>query len=228
MSNSKGLCRVALMPRNLDLPPDFLLAGVNEMALKRARSFTNDNRRADFLWGRVLLAHLAQSIDPKTVLSERAPKTPEIAGSSIALFSTISHTRTWVGAAVSDCPVAIDLEVMAPDRAKPAIFNRVFGDGAWQKYASQDPVGLFYRTWGLYECAVKLEGKLQGEADSAQVVLNEKACIHYFFRLPQNTLLTVVGHFERVSLEAFEIKDRGASLIPYSDASALSLISLLS
>lgn len=210
------------MPRNLDLPPDFLLETVNEKALSRAQSLTNLKRRADFLWGRVLLTHLAQSIDHKALLSERPPKTPEIMGSCLPLYATISHTQTWIGAAVSDCPVAIDLEVMARERAKPAIFDRVFGEGAWEKYALEDPVGLFYRTWGLYECSVKLEGKLKGVAGDAKVFLkdpqSEKACVHDFFQLSQNTLLTVVGDFKSVTLEVIQVKGNRSVSIPYTEA----------
>ncbi|MDO4937263.1 MAG: hypothetical protein Q4E62_05035, partial [Sutterellaceae bacterium] len=193
-SSSKGLCRVAIMPRSLDVPPALLSNCVNDEALARAETLTNDKRRADFLWGRTLLTHLLKAIDADASLVERAPKTPLIVGSATPLFATISHTATWIGVAVADAPVAIDLEVMAEHRAKPAIFDRVFGVGAWEQYAQDDPIGLFYKTWGLYECGVKLEGKLSGLAHEARVHLtDDTVCRHVFYTLPENTLLTVAG-----------------------------------
>ncbi len=199
MSNSsKGLCRVAIMPRRLETPPTFLSGYVNSEALARAETLTNDKRRADFLWGRTLLTHLLNKTDADARLQERAPRTPLIVNGATPLYATISHTVTWIGVAVCDTPVAIDLEVMAEHRAKPAIFDRVFGVGAWENHAENDPVGLFYKTWGLYECGIKLEGKLTGIAHGARVHLPDGSlCRHAFYMLPENTLLTIPALLKR-------------------------------
>lgn len=222
-SNSKSCCKIALLPRNVTLPSTALLSQVNSDALKRAQTLTNDNRRADFLWARTLLTSLVQSIDSKAQLIERPPKTPLIGQSARPMYAAISHTQTWIGAAVADCPVAIDLEVMNPVRARPAIFDRVFGEGAWEKYAKDDAVGLFYKTWGLYECAVKLEGKLTGLAHSSYVLLTGQRCAHCFYTLEKNTLLTVTGNCNDVDLRLAKVHDDIVTFEPYHQAQVCTL-----
>lgn len=217
MSSSKALCRILLIERRSDLPSSELLKTVNAEALARAETFTNDKRRADFLWGRVLLTHLVSRLSSEAHLVENPPVTPTIAGADTDYFATISHTKTWVAAAVAASPVAVDVEVMAPERARQATFERVLGEGSWQQFVASDPVSDFYKIWGLYECAVKMKGRLVTDAPYPRVDIDGSRCREAFHVLSENTLLTcVTARPTETSIEVCTIKTGQLSTRPYS------------
>lgn len=217
MSSSKATCRILLIERQSELPPENLLTPVNSEALVRAETFTNDKRRADFLWGRVLLTHLVSRLSSEAHLVENPPVTPTIAGTETPYFATISHTKTWVAAAVAACPVAVDVEVMVPERARQATFERVLGDGSWQQFVGSDPVSDFYKIWGLYECAVKMKGRLVTDAPYPRVDLDGSRCRQAFHVLSENTLLTCVTALSaETSIEVCTIDAGRLCIRPYS------------
>ncbi len=194
LKSSEAFCRVFLIPRQDAPPSDAFKRRLSAEVLSRASTFTNTKRIADFLWGRLLLTQLLEEYAPQATLVEAPPGSPLIAGSSKPLYTTISHTQTYVGAALSTSPVAIDLEVMAAHRARQATYDRVFGDGAWEASVlllKVDPTLTFYQMWGLYECAVKLSGRVTGLGTSARVEM-DAPCPHMHQELPNQTLLTVV------------------------------------
>ena len=123
-SHSVPTLRLAVAPHAESLPGDRLLANVSAEALLRAASFLSPKRRLEFLWSRVLLAKLLEN-EPQAAVVEIPPRSPRIEGADVSETS-ISHTKTWIGAIVSSVPVGIDMEVMQPSRVNEAIFTRLF------------------------------------------------------------------------------------------------------
>ena len=113
-SHSVPTLRLAVAPHAESLPGDRLLANVSAEALLRAASFLSPKRRLEFLWSRVLLAKLLEN-EPQAAVVEIPPRSPRIEGADVSETS-ISHTKTWIGAIVSSVPVGIDMEVMQPSR----------------------------------------------------------------------------------------------------------------
>ena len=140
-------------------PDDDLLAFLLPDVIGRAEGFLSRKRQSDFLWTRLLLVALAKVRALNVQFRENPPYSP-IVLSDIPLYSTISHTATFVGAALATSPVAIDLEVLRPERPLEAISERCFGKDFLSFYSPAERVTAFYKAWGVHECAVKLNGKL--------------------------------------------------------------------
>lgn len=181
---------VWLMPRPESAPVDNKL--LSSEVLDRAATFHSERRRSDFLWARHLLTFALQSIDPMARMHERPPLTPAIKSSS-PLWASISHTDTWIGVALSHEPIALDLEVIKSSRVRQALFERVFGVELWKVALSKNPVEYFYRAWGVYECAVKLQATFARTDRSYRIDLPDGPAHLEHFVLPQETMLTVAG-----------------------------------
>ena len=144
----------------IDARPDVgLLASLLPDVIERSESFLSPRRRSDFLWTRLLLVALAKARGLHVQFRENPPYSP-IVLSDAPLYSTISHTATFVGAALATKPVAIDLEVLRPERPLEAISERCFGRDFLSRFPPEEKVSAFYKAWGAHECAVKLNGKL--------------------------------------------------------------------
>lgn len=186
--------RIALIRRPRDVPGPALVAGLPQATLGRAGAITHGKRRLDFLWGRVLLANLLAASVPGARLVENPPKSPLVEESDRPVYTSISHTSTWIGATVASRPAAIDLEVVDSSRVHRALYERVLGDGAWERDAGMDAgarVLRFYHEWGLYECSVKLGGRHLRTASGAGFVLAQDGrCLEFSRMLGLDTLLT--------------------------------------
>lgn len=217
---------VWLLPRPEQMPSPALLQqlAVPEQALLRAQSFQSATRRRDFLWARALLCAALHAIDAAATLVERPPLAPAIA-SDAPWCASISHTRTWIGVTIAREPAALDLEVMRPERVRKELFERVFGAELWRAAQREDAVGFFYRAWGVYECAVKLDGTFCRSADAFWVQSRAGGRLpQAHHRLASNTLLTVVGadadsarlHFVRTDAALSELIIEPAPTAPQS------------
>jgi len=154
-----SICDCIYLER-IDAKPDAdMLAFLLPDVIHRAESFLSSKRQADFLWTRLLLVALAKARGLHAQFRENPPYSP-IVLSDAPLYSTISHTATFVGAALATKPVAIDLEVFDPKLPLEAISERCFGRDFLSRFPPEEKVSAFYKAWGAHECAVKLNGKL--------------------------------------------------------------------
>ena len=129
---------------------------------------------------------------------------PRIEGVSFGQTS-ISHTKTWIGAAVSSVPVGIDLEVMQRSRVSEAIFTRLFDKRHWD--AAEDHVTDFYCFFGMYESAVKMNVPFCSACDCPYVGHSELSAAAVCF-------LTVVSEEPvRIEICQYEVSADAQELI---------------
>mgnify|MGYP005980293013 FL=1 len=195
-SHSVPMLRLVVAPHAESLPGDRLLANVSAEALLRAASFLSPKRRLEFLWSRVMLAKLLEN-EPQAAVVEIPPRSPRIEGADVSETS-ISHTKTWIGAVVSSVPVGIDMEVMQPSRVNEAIFTRLFDKRHWD--AAENRVADFYCFFGMYESAVKMNVPFCSACDHPYVGHCAQSAASVRFFSDGQTLLTVVTA-EPVQLE---------------------------
>ena len=185
-----------MAPRAESLPGDRLMRNISAEAALRATTFLSHKRRLEFLWARVLLAKLLET-EPSAAVVETPPRSPRIEGASFGQTS-ISHTKTWIGAAVSSVPVGIDLEVMQHSRVSEAIFTRLFDRRHWD--AAEDHVTDFYCFFGMY--------------DSPYVGHSELSAAAVCFFTDGETLLTVVTEEPvRIEICQYEVSADAQELI---------------
>ena len=189
---------VLTMPRNPEQPPaDLVERWLTDTAKRRAASFASLKRRADYLWVRLMLRYLLRRFfEYGAVLKERPPFSPLITGRDAELitplFSTISHTGTFVGVGIASCPIAIDLEVISPDRPVEGLYKRLYGEAQFE-LIKDDPVNAFYRAWGMNECAVKLPGVFVTDNGPLHVETQAGALAHVVHqKAADDTLMTIV------------------------------------
>jgi len=176
------------------MPEVELLALLGEDVRSRASEIENAGRAADLLWTRLLLMCLAKN--ESITFQENAPFSPIVIGND-AFQTTISHTATYVGAALALGAVAIDIEVMQTRRPLKAIARKVFGEAFWSDLPTERSTECFYEAWGVHECAVKLGLALSVKAGSVRIS-HEKSgkggsyeILIRHKRLQDNTLLTL-------------------------------------
>lgn len=180
---------LALQPRRTTTPSTKLLQFVNSQALARANTFCSDKRRQEFLWSRVLLGKLLQD-EPQACLVETPPRSPRVEGCDCSV-TTITHTKTWIGAGISSVGVGIDMEVMNPVRVSEQLFTRLFDRRHWD--ASHRKQYDFYCFFGMYEAAVKMNVPFYSCCDAPYVGhAADHSCPVQFFS-DGETLLTVVS-----------------------------------
>ena len=196
LKDAHGL--VLTMPRNPELPPAHLVERwLTDTAKHRAASFASLKRRADYLWVRLMLRYLLKRFfEYGAVLKERPPFSPLVVGRDgdliTPLFSTISHTGTFVGVGVASCPIAIDLEVVSSDRPVENLYKRLYGEDQFE-LIKDDPVNAFYRAWGMNECAVKLPGVFVTDKGPLHVETHEGGLAHTVHQqVGDDTLMTIV------------------------------------
>ena len=159
--------------------------------------------------------------EPQAAVVEIPPRSPRIEGADVSETS-ISHTKTWIGAIVSSVPVGIDMEVMQPSRVNEAIFTRLFDKRHWD--AAENRVADFYCFFGMYESAVKMNVPFCSACDRPYVGHCAQSAASVRFFSDGQTLLTVVTA-EPVQLEIcqFEVGPDAQELIA---TDALSFIPL--
>ena len=195
------MLQLLLMPRCTDCPGSALMDTVTDEVRVRAAGFVSDKRRADFLWSRVLLGKYLRDF-PDSRLVEAPPRSPRIAGPAPA-DTCVSHTATWVGAAVCDDTVGIDLEVMNPARVSEPLFTRLFDKRHWE--ASENRVLDFYGFFGMYESAVKMNLPFASDCDLPYVGRSADKPCSVRFLSDGTTLLTIVTEKpEEIALRVFD------------------------
>jgi hypothetical protein len=157
-----------------------------------------------------LLAKLLEN-EPQAAVVEIPPRSPRIEGADVSETS-ISHTKTWIGAVVSSVPVGIDMEVMQPSRVNEAIFTRLFDKRHWD--AAENRVADFYCFFGMYESAVKMNVPFCSACDRPYIGHCAQSAASVRFFSDGQTLLTVVTA-EPVQLEIcqFEVGPDAQELI---------------
>lgn len=170
------ICVMTLRPfcdciylERIDAKPDAgLLTYLLPDVINRAERFLSPKRQSDFLWTRLLLVALAKVRGLAVQFRENPPYSPIVLSDS-PFYSTISHTATFVGAALATAPVAIDLEVLRADRPLEAIAERCFGPDFLSYFPPEEKVTAFYKAWGVHECAVKLNGKFVVDGSDVRI-----------------------------------------------------------
>lgn len=201
--------RIALMPRVMSCPADALCGLISPQAVQRAETFLSEKRRSEFLWSRVLLSKLLDE-EPQAVLTEAPPRSPTILG-SVFSHTCIAHTQTWIGAGVGTALFGFDLEVMNPARVNEALFTRLFAQRHWDE--SHNRVLDFYRFFGMYESAVKMNLPFASDCPRPFVGGDpHNPCVVRFFS-DGTTLLSVVSQTQAdVELCVFELDAAGSQL----------------
>ena len=72
------------------------------------------------------------------------------------LYISFTHSNEYVGCAISDCPVGIDIEQIKP--IKPSVIKRVCSTEE-QKYLTENNLFDFFILWTLKEAYIKAENK---------------------------------------------------------------------
>lgn len=170
------ICVMTLRPfcdciylERIDAKPDAgLLTYLLSDVINRAERFLSPKRQSDFLWTRLLLVALAKVRCLAVQFRENPPYSPIVLSDS-PFYSTISHTATFVGAALATAPVAIDLEVLRANRPLEAIAERCFGPDFLSCFPPEEKVTTFYKAWGVHECAVKLNGKFVVDGSDVRI-----------------------------------------------------------
>ena len=170
------ICVMTLRPfcdciylERIDAKPDAgLLTYLLPDVINRAERFLSPKRQSDFLWTRLLLVALGKVRGLAVQFRENPPYSPIVLSDS-PLYSTISHTATFVGASLATAPVAIDLEVLRADRPLEAIAERCFGPFFLSYFPPEEKVTAFYKAWGVHECAVKLNGKFVVDGSDVRI-----------------------------------------------------------
>lgn len=139
--------------------------GTQETA--RYRHFVREQRRRQFLLGRMLLrfaiAKLTALPASAIAVSERHADAPQLIlphiNNAMPAFS-LSHSGKWIACAVSgDTLLGLDIEIVDPKRDLIGISRSVFRleEIAWiEKQPPKSRVAAFYRLWSLREALIKL------------------------------------------------------------------------
>ncbi len=163
-----SFCDYFILKRPETKPDTALLRLLAQDALTRSSEFMSEKRRVDFLWTRLLLVALAKHRGLNVSFVENPPYSPNVSDS---LFCTITHTGTFVGAALSTAPVAVDLEIVREDRPIEAIADRCFGADFLGLFPQSERLLAFYKAWGTRECSIKLQAKLTRENRDFQILV---------------------------------------------------------
>lgn len=164
-----SFCDYFILKRPETKPEKALLNLLAQDALTRSNEFMSEKRRVDFLWTRLLLIALARHRGLNASFVENPPYSPRVSDS---LFCTITHTGTYVGAALSTEPVAVDLEVIREDRPIAAIAERCFGVDFLGLFPQSERLLAFYKAWGTRECSIKLQAKLARKNRNFEILLD--------------------------------------------------------
>ncbi|MCF0253921.1 MAG: hypothetical protein HUK26_06285 [Duodenibacillus sp.] len=156
---------------------DRLVARLSPGQRSRAAGMASARRRAQYAWGRLLLARLASELLPGSRAVERPPAAPALeTAQGGPAWCSISHTAGLVAAAVAPSPAAIDVERIDPARRLQELAARLGHPGYLGRFAAERRPQAFYALWGAHECAVKLGGELLGGDGGFAVALGGERC----------------------------------------------------
>jgi len=141
------------------------LAQLGESELRRFHSFKREQRRLQFLAGRMLLRRVFSDAGiHRHAMSvvERPGNAPVVhtAGSVQAPYFSLSHSGSWIGCAASSAtPVGMDIEIMRAGRDLGALAAHAFCEEEVEAIAalpeSERPYA-FYSLWSRREAEFKL------------------------------------------------------------------------
>lgn len=89
-------------------------------------------------------------------------------------FVSLTHSEDYVGCAVSDAPVGIDIERVKP--IKESVLNRVCND-AEQMYININGLCSFFTIWTLKEAYIKANGFSCSKLSQIETVINNSVSI---------------------------------------------------
>ena len=132
----------------------------------RFDKFIRRERRAQFLFGRMLLRHavgIATGVSPSAIeVVEQPNASPRVilpGGRPLPGFS-LSHSQQWIACATgAGVHAGVDIEVIDPERNIEALASTAFHneERAWLvRQDSGERITAFYRMWTLKEALVKL------------------------------------------------------------------------
>lgn len=174
---------------------DSALLFLNDHQRQRLSRIENTKRRSEYTLSRLALRWLLDRLAGKKesrCIVEQSPKPPlACAMGKSDWYCSISHTRTWIGVAVSSLPCALDVEWMRPDRKINVLYPYVFGSECAQRFArSENFADSFYFRWGAKECAVKLDAEFGLDSDFLpRVTKQQKQWVLYQDTLSPKTKL---------------------------------------
>ncbi len=125
--------------------------------LDTMESFTNEQRKAEFLTARHLFRMLIKEcgwVSESITLKKEPTGKPFIEAKEGKKFVSFSHSKDLVLCAVSETQdIGIDAETL-DRKINPAIVKRILSENEWQIYGEEDPIAL----WTMKEAAVKSLG----------------------------------------------------------------------
>ena len=143
------------------------LAQLGESELQRFHSFKREERRLQFLAGRMLLRRVFSDAGiPRHAMSvlERPGNAPLVhtVGLVQAPHFSLSHSGHWIGCAASNAtPVGIDIEIMRAGRDLGALAAHAFRAEEAEAIAAlpeRERPYAFYSLWSRREAEFKLGG----------------------------------------------------------------------
>lgn len=191
MSLDKPFSCLFLLARPKGMPGKKLLETLSADVIERGNGFLSKPRTLEYFWSRLILNYIIEKKGLLVSPQERAPLSPLLEGQG-KFYTSISHTKTYIAVAVSSLPIAIDIEIVNPNRPIEAMWKRLFTQALWEKTPKDNRVLSFYQNWGLHECAVKLSGTLDINNEGVQILYEGKNASMAFIGLPKKTLLTLV------------------------------------
>lgn len=143
---------------------DAFLPWLGEGELARYRRFVRQERKTQFVAGRILLRMALGELlgaDPRSfAFEERVGQAPLLCGPALAGGFSISHSGPWVACAVSaDTALGLDIEQCDPGRDIDALAAQAL-DAGQQAWLAARPAHTrrndFYQLWSEHEARIKL------------------------------------------------------------------------
>tara|TARA_R110000868_G_scaffold37111_1_gene131273 strand:- start:8855 stop:9478 length:624 start_codon:yes stop_codon:yes gene_type:complete len=124
---------------------------------KILKSFTNDQRKGEFLTARHLFWKIVKefSWDIKSITLKKEPfGKPIIESETGRKYVSFTHSQNLVMCAISNnLDIGLDAETL-DRKVNPAIVKRILSENEWGIYGEDDPIAL----WTMKESAVKSLG----------------------------------------------------------------------
>ncbi|MEQ9310390.1 MAG: 4'-phosphopantetheinyl transferase superfamily protein [Balneolaceae bacterium] len=156
--------------------------------LKTLQSFTNEQRKGEFLTARHLFWKLINELGfnlESIMLKKESTGKPFIKSEEGRFFVSFSHSQELVVCAVSkDLDIGLDIETL-DRKVNPAIVKRILSENEWDVYGEENPISL----WTMKEAAVKSLGtglrtnlkelELKKQKDGGfSIIINHKEELH--------------------------------------------------
>lgn len=136
-----------------DLTTNFL----SKEELEQFRTFTNEQRKGEYLTGRYIFRELAkqQNWNPEDIKLKKEPLgKPYVEWAEGRKYVSFSHSKNMVICAVSESK-DIGLDTESLDRnVNPEVVKRILSENEWKVLGEENPIKL----WTMKEAAVKSIG----------------------------------------------------------------------